>query len=638
MNTVELNSINLQSIDVASNDVSSIGKSIKRNKGTTLLPSEYQQVEYIEFSGTQYIDTGFKANTTTTRAETELQVTGTSRTCGVFGSRNSSTSTNTDSCNVFLLDTNKFRLDWINGSTSVLFTDVVITEKYVISITRGTTTINNATFTSTNTDSINQDYNFYIGSYNRPGGAPSNRFTGRFYWFKIYSNNQLVRDFIPCYRISDNVIGMYDVVNDVFYTNQGTGTFLKGANVNKKYSPYIKGHITSSDSTFTFGVDGNNKTVPIDANGDFKVKVKKPITSLSFVGVPQLESLELFAINGVTTFDVDYPIAVNYIRCDSTTKNAKNDIYHIRGTATEDFDFTLKYVDDNNNETTVTESALIDENGKWDVSYWGKKIKSLQQTFNNNKVITSVEFTEKLQSLTAMAYCFNAATNLTNIKYTKDVEMSSLLGMSQAYYSLTSLVEIENMPTFGSVVKEAWGAFRANGLKTLNLGESTFENVSDVGYIFNNCSNLEDLIIPKVSFKSATSANDIIGWSQKLKNIVVPNDSSFPFSIDLSKPMNLSYDSMLNVANWLKDYSTDPFVKIGKQSQNNWNNKTMDWYVYENEEYVVASNWSSTAIYYKLETQTITFRTSTYNALTAEQKAELEGIIVTQKGWTLATA
>ena len=31
-----------------------------------------------------------------------------------------------------------------------------------------------------------------------------------------------------CYRKSDGVIGMYDVENDVFYTNDGTGTFAKG--------------------------------------------------------------------------------------------------------------------------------------------------------------------------------------------------------------------------------------------------------------------------------------------------------------------------------------------------------------------------------------------------------------------------
>lgn len=34
-----------------------------------------------------------------------------------------------------------------------------------------------------------------------------------------------------CYRKSDGVIGMYDVENDVFYTNNGTGDFTKGQDV-----------------------------------------------------------------------------------------------------------------------------------------------------------------------------------------------------------------------------------------------------------------------------------------------------------------------------------------------------------------------------------------------------------------------
>lgn len=34
---------------------------------------------------------------------------------------------------------------------------------------------------------------------------------------------------IPCYRKSDGVIGMYDLVFGVFYQNSGTGEFLKGA-------------------------------------------------------------------------------------------------------------------------------------------------------------------------------------------------------------------------------------------------------------------------------------------------------------------------------------------------------------------------------------------------------------------------
>ena len=49
--------------------------------------------------------------------------------------------------------------------------------------------------------------------------------------FQIREGGVLVTNLIPCYRKSDDVIGMYDTVSDTFYTNAGTGVFTKGANV-----------------------------------------------------------------------------------------------------------------------------------------------------------------------------------------------------------------------------------------------------------------------------------------------------------------------------------------------------------------------------------------------------------------------
>lgn len=54
-------------------------------------------------------------------------------------------------------------------------------------------------------------------------------------YFKIYEDDNIIFNLIPCYRKSDNVIGMYDLVNDVFYTNAGTGSFNKGQNQNTVY-------------------------------------------------------------------------------------------------------------------------------------------------------------------------------------------------------------------------------------------------------------------------------------------------------------------------------------------------------------------------------------------------------------------
>ena len=57
-------------------------------------------------------------------------------------------------------------------------------------------------------------------------------FTSKIYKFQIkdLSTDLLVRDFIPCYRKSDNQPGMFDICEQLFYTNTNM-SFSVGANV-----------------------------------------------------------------------------------------------------------------------------------------------------------------------------------------------------------------------------------------------------------------------------------------------------------------------------------------------------------------------------------------------------------------------
>lgn len=51
----------------------------------------------------------------------------------------------------------------------------------------------------------------------------------RFYNFKNTGNAN--QDFVPCYRKADGVIGMYELITKTFFTNSGSGSFTKGADV-----------------------------------------------------------------------------------------------------------------------------------------------------------------------------------------------------------------------------------------------------------------------------------------------------------------------------------------------------------------------------------------------------------------------
>lgn len=198
-------------------------------KGKTTIqgvPSDYTILDYIECTGTQYIDTGFKANTTTTKFVGAF--TPTQKVMGaLLGSRNG-TASGPHSCNVFVLGEGKFRVDWANASYSGTEINYVVGTKYEMEITRGRLVINNTTKSYTNSASVDQLGNFLIGTFNNVTTPYANGFVGYIHECKLYSNDVLIRDFIPVKRISDNVVGMYDIVTKTFFTNAGTDSFIAG--------------------------------------------------------------------------------------------------------------------------------------------------------------------------------------------------------------------------------------------------------------------------------------------------------------------------------------------------------------------------------------------------------------------------
>ena len=73
-------------------------------------------------------------------------------------------------------------------------------------------------------------------------GDPEYSMEGRLYFCKIYNLDEMVRNFIPCYSTTtvtdvngkewpSGTKGLYDTVEGKFYTNQGTGEFIAGPEV-----------------------------------------------------------------------------------------------------------------------------------------------------------------------------------------------------------------------------------------------------------------------------------------------------------------------------------------------------------------------------------------------------------------------
>lgn len=58
-------------------------------------------------------------------------------------------------------------------------------------------------------------------------GNPDQFVEATLYYFKLFVNGTLVRDMVPC-KNSNNVVGLYDVVNDTFYTSPNGAEFVAG--------------------------------------------------------------------------------------------------------------------------------------------------------------------------------------------------------------------------------------------------------------------------------------------------------------------------------------------------------------------------------------------------------------------------
>lgn len=68
-------------------------------------------------------------------------------------------------------------------------------------------------------------------TFNNQAGTAVNRFIeAKLYYFKLFVEGTLVRDMVPA-KNSSNVVGLYDIVNDVFYTSPNGAAFVAGPEV-----------------------------------------------------------------------------------------------------------------------------------------------------------------------------------------------------------------------------------------------------------------------------------------------------------------------------------------------------------------------------------------------------------------------
>ena len=206
------------------------------------LPDEYQEVDYIESTGSQRINTTYIPKTNTS-FELDLSFSGSYGTTGGNGFLSSVEGDYTFSFNFGANATqNNTIFPWINktyssGATvkSFVITDAIRTKRNTLKYSNGTVTYGSVT-KSTDKKSINHTTPIYLFGTKT---ANFSRYDMKVYRLKFYEGDILVADYVPCYRVSDGRTGLFDIVGRYFVDSLSDSEFNVGE---EKVSPELDVH------------------------------------------------------------------------------------------------------------------------------------------------------------------------------------------------------------------------------------------------------------------------------------------------------------------------------------------------------------------------------------------------------------
>lgn len=199
------------------------------------LPSEYQEVEYIQSSWSwnswQYIDTGFVPDPYYFKLYLDFKSRINYWASNINGrpQYNFASYMNYDMYEIFF---------WTSISPHIRYGITQwVRYKYTLEANNWTATLTDEDWTVLQTITYSWTlqatwaYNFWI--FRRQEQPQYTDYSdGTLYACKMYTTNDvLVRDFVPCYRKSDWEIWLYDLVNNQFYANSWTWAFTKWPDV-----------------------------------------------------------------------------------------------------------------------------------------------------------------------------------------------------------------------------------------------------------------------------------------------------------------------------------------------------------------------------------------------------------------------
>ena len=190
------------------------------------IPGTYTELEYIQSTGTQWIDTNFIPDNNT-RVKTKVQFDSAVNGQGtVFGS---SLGYNNSGFECFRWGTHISFMWGTKAWYSEYSFDIndvaeIDWNKNVLNYKKNNENILQAIF---NNQTFTTAYPLKLFSLSR-GQYYDDVGHIKMYYAQIYDNGVLILDFIPARRNSDGVVGMYDAANQTFYTSPNGANFVAG--------------------------------------------------------------------------------------------------------------------------------------------------------------------------------------------------------------------------------------------------------------------------------------------------------------------------------------------------------------------------------------------------------------------------
>lgn len=195
--------------------------------------NSYTELEYIVMDGYSYINVEYyPTNNTHIIIDIKNDSVQINPTHVIVGSR---TTESIASTTIWVMSVNSLRFDYGTKNANVDFSNSGV--RFTIELDKNVGKINsNTVATFDDTVPFVSKYPLTVGTvHSTKGDIDSNgydnrRFKGNVYSLKIYDNDTLVRDCVPAQNV-DGQVGLYDLVENKFYGNSGTGSITAGPEI-----------------------------------------------------------------------------------------------------------------------------------------------------------------------------------------------------------------------------------------------------------------------------------------------------------------------------------------------------------------------------------------------------------------------